>query len=109
MLGVPCSFTVTLGCGACMRADQAATLARTHPWSNRSAGAGSKGEHDYAWAWIATTNEHHHLLVRRNLKDPTDLAYFYRYSPPGPAASHLGHPGTGSRDALARRGGVPHG
>jgi SRSO17 transposase len=82
VLGVPCSFTVTLGCGTRMRADQAVSLVNTHGWNYRSAGAGSKGERDYAWAWIATASSNHHLLVRRSLKDPTDLAYFYCYSPP---------------------------
>ena len=82
VLGVPCSFTVTLGCGTTMRADEATTLVGKRGWNYRSAGAGSKGTRDYAWAWTATTSEHHSLLVRRNLKDPTDLAYFYCYSPP---------------------------
>jgi SRSO17 transposase len=82
VLGVPCSFTLTLGCGTRMRAEQAVRLVNTHGWNYRSAGAGSKGERDYAWAWIATASSNHHLLVRRSLKDPTDLAYFYCYSPP---------------------------
>ena len=40
-------------------------------------------------AWIATDSDRHHLLVRRNLTDPTDMALcpgllscpFYRASP----------------------------
>lgn len=83
VLGVPRSLTLTLGCGTRMRADRAVALVEDHGWNYRSAGAGSKGARDYAWAWIATGSARHHLLVRRNLKDPTDLAYFYCYSPPG--------------------------
>jgi SRSO17 transposase len=82
VLGVPCSFIVTLGCGTRMRADEAIDLVGKRGWNRRSADAGSKGARDYAWAWIATASQHRHLLVRRNLKDPTDLAYFYCYSPP---------------------------
>lgn len=82
VLGVPCSFTLTLGCGTRMRADEAVTLVADHGWNYRSAGAGSKGEREYAWAWIATASTNHQLLVRRSLSDPTEMAYFYCYSPP---------------------------
>jgi SRSO17 transposase len=82
VLAIPCSFTLTLGCGTRMRADEATGLVSKHAWNYRSAGAGSKGARDYAWAWIATASAHHSLLVRRSLKDPTDQAYFYCYSPP---------------------------
>jgi SRSO17 transposase len=81
VLGIPRSFMITLGCGRTMRADRAVTLVEAHGWNYRSAGPGSKGERDYAWAWIGTASAHHHLLVRRNLHDPTDLAYFYCHSP----------------------------
>lgn len=83
VLGVACSFMVTLGCGTRMRADEAVALVGRHGWNQRSAGAGSKGERDYTWAWIGTVSAHHHLLVRRRLNNPTDLAFFYCYSPPG--------------------------
>lgn len=65
-----------------MRADEAIDLVGKRGWNRRSARAGSKGARDYAWAWIATASQHRHLLARRNLKDPTDLAYFSCYSPP---------------------------
>jgi SRSO17 transposase len=82
VFGVPRSFMVRLGCATTMRADQAVTRVDADGWNYRSAGPGSKGERDYAWAWIGTASPHHHLLVRRNLTDPSDLAYFYCYSPP---------------------------
>jgi SRSO17 transposase len=83
VFGIPRSFMVRLGCGTTMRADQAVGLVDADGWNYRSAGPGSKGERDYAWAWIATASPQHHLLVRRNLTNPSDLAYFYCYSPPG--------------------------
>jgi hypothetical protein len=44
----------------------------------------TKGERDYAWAWLATTTSpRHHLLVRRSLSNPNELAYFYTYVPEG--------------------------
>src|SRR5690606_32217892 len=58
------------------------TLVQAHGWNRLSAGAGSKGERDYEWAWIATASDAHHLLVRRSLSDPGEVAYFYCYSPP---------------------------
>lgn len=50
-------------------------------YARASCGAGSKGDRTYAWAWIATESDRHHLLVRRNLTDPTDVAFFYTYVP----------------------------
>jgi SRSO17 transposase len=51
-------------------------------WEVRSAGAGSKGERWYAWAWIATASPRHHLLVRRHLRTG-ELAFHYCYVPEG--------------------------
>ena len=51
-------------------------------WEVRSAGAGSKGQRWYAWAWIATASPRHHLLVRRHLRSG-ELAFHYCYVPAG--------------------------
>ena len=51
-------------------------------WEVRSAGAGSKGQRWYAWAWIATASPRHHLLVRRHLQSG-ELAFHYCYVPEG--------------------------
>jgi SRSO17 transposase len=83
VLGIPRSFTVTLGCGTRLRVDQAVQLVAADGWNHRSAGPGSKGDRDYAWAWIATASDRHSVLIRRSLTDPTDLAFFYCYTPPG--------------------------
>lgn len=88
VLGVPCSFTLTLTSGRRVRADQAVKLTTTaKAWNRASAGAGSKGARLYAWAWVATISPQHSLLVRRNLADPTDLAYFICYVPGGRPAT----------------------
>jgi len=83
VLGVPCSFTVTLNSRRKARADQVLKLVRPKAWTRASCGPGSKGERLYAWAWVATASPRHHLLVRRNLSDPTDQAFFYCYVPEG--------------------------
>jgi len=83
VLGVPCSFTVALTSRRKARADQARKLVPARAWNRASCGHGSKGDRTYAWAWIATASPRHHLLVRRNLKDPADQAYFYCYVPEG--------------------------
>ncbi len=82
-LGVPCSFPVTLNSGRKARADHALKLMPDTAWTRASCGPGSKGDRTYAWAWIATADPRHHLLVRRNLTDPADQAYFYCYMPHG--------------------------
>jgi SRSO17 transposase len=78
---VACSFRVQLTSGRSIRADHAVKLRQPDAWNHRSAGPGSKGERRYAWAWLATTSPRHHLLVRRSLSNPTELAYFYTWVP----------------------------
>jgi SRSO17 transposase len=51
-------------------------------WQVRSAGAGSKGQRWYAWAWIATVSPRHYLLARRHLKSG-EMAFHYCYVPQG--------------------------
>jgi SRSO17 transposase len=87
VLGVPRSFGVQLTSGRTVRADRALKLAPAQAWNTASCGPGSKGDRTYAWAWIATASPRHHLLVRRNLNDPTDQAYFYCYLPEGRPAT----------------------
>jgi SRSO17 transposase len=63
----------------------AAALPR-QAWRCLSAGAGSKGERLYNWARLRLTRLQeppweHWLLVRRNRKDPKDLAYYVVFGP----------------------------
>jgi SRSO17 transposase len=86
VLGVPRSFTIRLNSRLKVRADKALGFVPAKAWTKASCGPGSKGDRLYAWAWVATLSPRHHLLVRRNLADPTDQAYFYCYVPePRPA------------------------
>jgi SRSO17 transposase len=87
VLKIPCSFRVTLPTGQKARADHAARLVPARAWQIASAGAGSKGERDYGWAWLATASPRHHLLIRRSLTDHADLAFFYCHVPAGRACS----------------------
>ena len=82
-LGVPCSFRIRLaGWNTTIRADHATTtLLTAASWQTASCGPGSKGERRYAWAWVATAQPRHFLLIRRSLTRPDDLAYFYAFVP----------------------------
>ncbi|MDP9485907.1 MAG: IS701 family transposase [Actinomycetota bacterium] len=72
------------------RQRQARTVARDLPaesWVRASAGAGSKGERLYDWACLALSGASAEdeagrwLLVRRNIADPSELAYYLAYGP----------------------------
>ena len=77
--------------GGPVRVDEFANQVPARAWQKASAGAGSKGERIYSWAWAAIEAEHadgetptvagqHHLLIRRNDKTG-ELAYHRCYSP----------------------------
>jgi len=69
-----------------VRADRLTAGLPTRAWNRISAGAGSKGERDYDWAWIAITSPDgeaagcHSLLVRRRISDG-ELAFYRCWSP----------------------------
>jgi SRSO17 transposase len=70
VLRVPSSFMLALAAGTRLTCAAAARalLKDKRRWEVRSAGAGSKGERWYAWAWLATASPRHCLLIRRHLK-----------------------------------------
>ncbi len=57
-------------------------LKASRHWQAVSAGTGSKGERDDAWAWIATASPRHWLLIRRHLATG-ECAYHYCHVPAG--------------------------
>jgi hypothetical protein len=61
---------------------QVSLLAGTRRWEVRSAGAGSKGQRWFAWAWLATAFPRHPLLVCRHLSSG-ELAFHFCYVPEG--------------------------
>jgi SRSO17 transposase len=87
VLRVACSFMVTLAGTRISCADAVAWLLKDRRrWEVRSAGAGSKGQRWYAWAWIATDSPRHHLLIRRHLRSG-ELAFHYCHVPAGQAVT----------------------
>ncbi|PZG01981.1 hypothetical protein C1I99_04620 [Micromonospora deserti] len=75
VLAVSRSHLVPLGGGTVrLRADRVAADLPASAWQRRSAGAGSKGQRFYDWAWLdeVTTDAdpdnggRHSLLIRRN-------------------------------------------
>jgi SRSO17 transposase len=89
VLGIPKSAQITLGSGRRTRADATLKMIKPKAWTIASCGAGSKGERRYAWAWVATASPQHHLLIRRNLAKPDDLAFFSCFVPEDrPATLH---------------------
>jgi len=74
-----------------IRVDDLAARLPARAGQKASAGAGSKGQRIYSWAWASidaenlddetpTITAQHHLLIRRNDKT-AELAYHHRYSP----------------------------
>jgi SRSO17 transposase len=69
-----------------VRADRLAAALPSRAWNRISAGAGSKGERYYDWAWITITppadetGGHHWLLIRRRISDG-ELAFYRCWSP----------------------------
>ena len=87
VLRVPSSFQLMLAGGVMLTCKQAAArLGSRRGWEIRSAGAGSKGQRWYAWAWLGTASARHHLLIRRHLTTG-ELAFCYCYLPEGQPAS----------------------
>jgi SRSO17 transposase len=74
-------FQLTTSGHVKMRADLALGLVEARGWNRRSCGNGSKGRRLYDWAWIATASPRHHLLIRRKISDPSELAYYIAYVP----------------------------
>ena len=77
--------------GGKVRADAAAATLPPQAWKRISAGAGSKGPRIYHWARVLLdplqgNGMRSWLLIRRNLTDPTDLAYYLCH---GPARTRL--------------------
>ena len=93
VLAVSCSHTVW-DAGQQRRADELVAALPPGAWAALSAGAGSRGERLYDWAWIRLPYEHtpgmtHWLPGRRNLADPTEVAYYRAFGPAETALARL--------------------
>ncbi|EFL39903.1 transposase [Streptomyces griseoflavus Tu4000] len=82
VMAVACSTRVRINHGrTAARADTVAERLPTTAWQRHSAGPGAKGPRHYDWAWIHIgTNDHRHLLVRRN-RTTGELAFYLCWSP----------------------------
>jgi SRSO17 transposase len=67
---------------------------REEGWQRLSAGDGAKGPRLYDWAlvplaWVAEEGYAHHLLVRRKVDDPEEMAYYLVFAPVGTDLSEM--------------------
>ena len=83
VFAVPVNFLVRLSSGRKAAICALARLVPATAWETRSCGPGCKGHRDYHWAWSATSSPRHHVLIRRSICDPSDLAFFYCHAPAG--------------------------
>ena len=83
VLAVPVNFKVTLPSGRKMAVASLARMVPARCWETRSCGPGCKGHRNYQWAWAATSSPRHHVLIRRSIFGPSELAYFYCHAPAG--------------------------
>jgi SRSO17 transposase len=86
VLRVASNFPLTTGDGRAVTAGQLLKTRklgkRNRWWQVSSAGAGSKGERLYKWAWIDCADPRHSLLVRKHLTTG-ELAFMYCFVPEG--------------------------
>jgi len=87
-------YVVAISCKQCLflndvygRVDEHVTEFRNSAWKQLSCGTGTKGERIYEWAFVpfgvpVDNGMRKGLLVRRSLKDQTDLAYYFTLAPP---------------------------
>src|SRR5262249_5869191 len=78
---VPGNHLVTLASGRRVGVRDLVKLVPVGCWETRSCGRGCKGHRDYEWAFAGTDSDHHKVLIRRKISDPSDLAFFIAYSP----------------------------
>ena len=90
--------------GGQWRADELIAALPATAWRTRSAGHGSKGDRQYAWARARINgardpNAEYWLLARRSLTDPTDIAYYLTHGPKRVSLAELAQ-AAGSRWAI---------
>ncbi|AXG82928.1 IS701 family transposase [Streptomyces paludis] len=90
VLAVACSTRVRINQGRTpVRADTVADRLPATAWQRHSAGPGAKGPRYYDWAWIHIgTDNHRHLLVRRN-RTSGELAFYLCWSPTSVSLAEL--------------------
>ncbi|MFC9970923.1 IS701 family transposase [Spirillospora sp. NPDC127200] len=66
--------------GGRLRADALARKIPRTAWQRLSCGPGAKGHRRYDWALVASTDPARHLLIRRSLHKPAELAFYLCHS-----------------------------
>jgi SRSO17 transposase len=74
VLGIPRSHPVVLPSGRRVRADATLKMINPRMWTIAS-------QRRWAWAWLATADPEHHLLIRRSLTAPAEVDFFTCYVP----------------------------
>ncbi|WP_066370490.1 IS701 family transposase [Herbidospora mongoliensis] len=80
VLAVARSHHLTTAAGI-FRADVIAGKVPAAGWQRLSSSNGAKGERLYDWALVATISPIHHLLIRRSISKPDELAFFLCHTP----------------------------
>jgi SRSO17 transposase len=62
------------------RVDAIAKSLPRSAWQRRSCGNGAKGHRWYDWALVATISPAHHVLIRRSVTRPQELAFYLCHS-----------------------------
>jgi len=87
------NYVVTISCQQRLflddvrcRVDEHVQAMRHSAWKKRSCGRGTKGDRVYEWAFVpfgilTDDGKRKGLLVRRSLKDKTDIAYYFTLAP----------------------------
>lgn len=85
VLAVASNHTVTIGFEQ-HKVNELLKSIEPEGWQTISAGAGSKGERYYQWSRMVINSDSpdgwsRWLLIRRNIKDPNDIAFYIAFSP----------------------------
>ena len=93
MVAVSCQQRLFLD-GSYDRIDKHVQTFPKRKWKKLSCGPGSKGQRFYQWAFVpfgvpTEKGLRKGLLVRRCLKDPEELAYYFTHAPKGTSLAKL--------------------
>lgn len=79
VMAVSCDARFSTATGP-RQADELVAAAPKRGWQRLSCGEGSKGHRLYDWLFIDPGADTHHLLVRRSISKPSELAYYICHS-----------------------------
>lgn len=89
VLAVSCDHRIRTRSGKKICADKLAGTIPKRAWQRLSCGPGSKGDRTYDWALVGIGAPDHHLLIRRSISKPGELAYYRCFTPGGATLAEL--------------------